>query len=270
MTDISNNPEFDNLIFSIQELETELADLVFDRDRLLYHICPNLQAEYMLKIGKLEYAIFEYQCEILRTKRKIEIIQAFINRKQSYSIVEIEEQLEIEYQEYSRKLLEKQKEIEEARLKKSNRGRLLTDEEATELKKLYTQIVKKLHPDINPNTTEEQHGQFIDAVNAYKNADLTELRIIFLLLDKIFITDNANTMEKLLSKKEELVKEKNFLTSEIFTIKGSFPYCIKDLLQDKNSLQNKIVELSDLLDSLKEQQKNIETRMESMLKSANE
>ena len=163
MNDIIINPEYDDLLSLIQQIETELSELVHDRDRLLYHICPKLQTEYMLSVGKLEYAVFEYQCKILRTKRKIDIIQAFINREQQYNIAEIEIQLDREYRKYTGKLLEKQKEIESARLKNSSYGKLLTEEESSELKKLYTLIVKKLHPDINPNTTEKQHFQFIDA-----------------------------------------------------------------------------------------------------------
>ncbi|MDR0302529.1 MAG: hypothetical protein LBI04_09500, partial [Treponema sp.] len=117
MNDIARNPEYDDLLTLIQKLETELAELVHDRDKLLYHVCPKLQTEYMLKIGKLEYAVFEYQCKILRIKRKIDIIQAFLNKEQSYNIAEIEKQLDKEYQEYTEKLLEKQKEIERARRK---------------------------------------------------------------------------------------------------------------------------------------------------------
>ena len=263
MTEIVNNPEYDKLIASIQELETELADLVFDRDKLLYHTCPILQMEYMLKIGKLEYAVFEYQCKILCAKRKIEIIQAFLNREQSYKIEEIEQQLDKEYQEYTQKLLEKQKEIDEARFKKSNHRGFLSDEESTELKKLYTYIVKKLHPDINPNTTEEQHAQFNDAVNAYKNGDLSELRIIYMLLDKVSVTDT--TIEKLQSRKEALLNEVHFLAGEIRKLKEAFPYCIKDLLQNEDDLQKKVDELSTMLSELREQHENIKNRLDSMI-----
>jgi hypothetical protein len=137
MADIIINPEYEELVFLVQKLETELADLVFERDKLLYHVCPKLKTEYMLKIGKLEYAIFEYQCKILRTKRKIEIIQAQLNREQPYNIDDIEKQLDIEYKEYIEKLLEKQKEIDQARFKNESTGRPLTDDENAELKKLY-------------------------------------------------------------------------------------------------------------------------------------
>jgi hypothetical protein len=266
MSDIIINPEYDDLLSLIQQLETELAELVYDRDRLLYHICPKLQTEYMLSIGKLEYAVFEYQCKILRIKRKIEIIQAFLNREQSYNIAEIEIQLDKEYREYAEKLLEKQKEIQKARLKNSSYGKPFTEEEASELKKLYTLIVKKLHPDINPNTTEKQHCQFVDAVNAYKNANLSEIRIIYLLLEKTTDTETVNSIDKLKTKKDLLHNEKNYLLDEIQKIKEMFPYSVKDLLQDKEKMQHKIDELSNLLAEYQEQYVIIENRLRGMLK----
>ncbi|MDR2510800.1 MAG: hypothetical protein LBC77_09180, partial [Spirochaetaceae bacterium] len=184
MAEIIRSPEYEKLVSSVYELEEELAGLLHERDQLLFHICPKIQADYMLKIGKIEYAIFDYQCRILRIKRKIELIQSFLNRGEPYDILEIEKQLDREYQDYIKKLLDKQKEIDNARAEAGAKGRRLTEEEAAELKRLYTQIVKKVHPDINPDSTEEQHAQFIDAVNAYRNADLSEMRIIFLLLEK--------------------------------------------------------------------------------------
>jgi flagellar capping protein FliD len=270
MNEIARNPEYDSLLSSIQKLETELADLVYERDMLLYHVCPKLKAEYMLKIGKLEYAVFEYQCKILRIKRKIEIIRSFTNREQSYDMGEIEKQLDREYKEYTNKLLEKQKEIDSARLKSSSYGKPLTDEEAAELKKLYTLIVKKLHPDINHDSTPEQQGHFIDAVNAYKNADLSEFRIIYLLLEKAFSKKTEDTMEKLTKKKELLLNEKKYLSEEIQKIKEGFPYIIKDMLQDGTKLQQKIDELSTLLTECQEQYNALERYLEGILKNGHE
>jgi len=266
MNEIAKNPEYDNLLSLIQQLEKELAELVYDRDKLIYHLCPKLQTEYMLSIGKLEYAVFEYQCKILKSKRKIDIIQAFLNREQSYNIAEIEKQLDKEYQEYTKKLIEKQKEIESARLKNSSYGKTLTDEEASELKKMYTLIVKKLHPDINPNITEEQHAQFVDAVNAYKNANLSKLKIIYLLLEKTTVTETVNSMDKLITRKELLLNEKEYLLNEIQNIKETFPYTVKDLLQNEAEMKNKIDELSNQLTEYQEKYNIIENRLKDMIK----
>ena len=268
MNHLTPHPEFQALLSSIQLLETELSDLVYERDNLNYHVCPKIQTEYMLKIGKLEYSIFEYQCNILRVKRKIEMIQAALNREQPYNINEIDKQLDEEHKEYTKKLLEKQKEIDEARLKKDSIGKPLSKEESSELKKLYTQIVRKLHPDINPDTTEEQHKQFNDTVNAYKRADLSEIRIIYLLLEKISAKDaeTENSMDKLKSKKEMLLNEKDYLLSSIQQIKDTFPYCVLDLLQNNEKLQKKIDELSLLLTENRGQYENIENRLKIMIK----
>lgn len=266
--DLIKNPEFEKLVSHVQELESELASLVCDRDVLIYHTCPALKAEYMLKLGKLEYAIYEYQCKIRRTKRKIEIIRSFKNRDQSYNIVKIDEQLDKEYEEYTQKLLEKQKEIDDARDRISNE-RPLTKEESSEIKKLYTQIVKKLHPDINSNTTEEERRQFSDAVEAYKKGDLAELRVISLLSEKTSFTSftkTTNSMDILKTKKEMLLKQKKKLADKIQEIKNTFPYNIRNLLLNKIALENKIDDLSDLLNISREQYKEAENKLEAIQK----
>jgi hypothetical protein len=221
----------------------------------------------MLKIGKIEYSIFEYQCKILRLKREIEIIQSYKNKEQSYVIAEIEKQLDIEYQEYTSKLLEKQKEIEEARFRKSNSGLLLPDEDAEELRKLYVEIVKKTHPDINHNLTEEQHGHYIDAVNAYKNGDLKEMKIIYLLLEKTLVNSisSENSIDKLNKRYDSLSNVKEYLSIEIERIKDSFPYNVMDLLANENKLKVKIEELSNKLTFYVEQFNALEIRLQEVL-----
>jgi hypothetical protein len=267
MAEIIRNPEYEKLVSSVHELENELAELVHERDTLFFHICPEIQAEYMLKIGKIEYAIFDYQCRLLRIRRKIELMQAFLNRGEPYSIIEIEKQLDREYQDYTNKLLEKQKEIDNARAHAGAKGRLLTEEESAELKQLYTRIVKKLHPDINPDSTEEQHAQFIDAINAYQNADLSEMRIIFLLMEKTAgtVMVSKNTMNELCARKEKLFQEKEYLLKTIEKTKQTFPYIAKELLQDNAKLQKKIDELATVLSDCKEKYSAIEGRLKTMI-----
>jgi hypothetical protein len=266
MAEIIRNPEYEKYVSSVHELENELAELVHERDTLLFHICPKIQTEYMLKIGKIEYAIFDYQCRILRIKREIELIQAFSNRGEPYTIIEIEKQLDREYQDYTNKLLEKQKEIDTARAYAGAKGRLLTEEESAELKRLYILIAKKLHPDINPGSTEEQHAQFIDAVNAYQNADLSEMRIIFLLMEKTAgtVLDSKNTMKELCARKEKLLQEKNYLLKTIEKIKQTFPYTAKALLQSDEKLREKIDELAAVLSDCKEKHSDVEDRLKAM------
>jgi len=267
MNNITTHPEHDKLIDNIQELENHLAILVKSRDKLLFHIGPKLHTEYMLKVGKLEYAIFDYHCKILRLKRKIEMIQSCLNRDISYNIDEIEDQLEKEFYEYNIKLKEKQNEIEKARLRNSSFGRTLTDEESSELRRLYTEIVKRLHPDLNPDLTVEQHGQYIDAVNAYKNADLTELRIIYLLLEKTTRTRSylGTSLDKLTDRHKSLLIEKDHLISEIDLIKKRFPFIYINLITKKGKLNKLINELSEQLSCYCDQYNSLEIKLQEVI-----
>jgi hypothetical protein len=129
-----------------------------------------------------------------------------------------------------------------------------------------------LHPDINHDSTPEQQAQFNDAVNAYKKADLSELKIIYLLLEKTHSNnkETESTMEKLAKRKELLLNEKKYLSEEIQKTKEEFPYNIIDLLQDKTKIQQKIDELSNLSTECQEQYKTIESHLEVILKNGRE
>lgn len=169
-------PDFEKLKNEVEKMRTELSMLLLERDELQFVICKNIETEYMLNLGSIEYRAYEAQCLSLRLKRKIELIQAKKNRQEKVIISAIEETLDTEFAEYQKRLDEQINKMNDA-LKRS-KAEVLTDEENKELKKLYRKIVKALHPDINPDVSETQVNLFDNAVQAYKNGDLNTLRII--------------------------------------------------------------------------------------------
>ena len=48
-------PDFQKLKDDVAKLRTELSMLLLERDELQYVICKNIEMEYMLKLGSLEY-----------------------------------------------------------------------------------------------------------------------------------------------------------------------------------------------------------------------
>ena len=169
-------PNFEKLKSEVEKMRTELSMLLLERDELQFVICKNIETEYMLKLGSIEYKAYEAQCAALRLKRKIELIQAKKNRQEKVIISAIEETLDSEFAEYQKQLNEQIDKMNDA-LKRS-KAEVLSDEDNKELKKLYRKIVKALHPDINPDVSEAQVQLFDNAVSAYKSGDLGTLRII--------------------------------------------------------------------------------------------
>ncbi len=115
----------------------------------MFHECRNIESQYILKFGALEYKVYSLECDYLKLKRKLELIIARHNRQEKILMPEIDSILDAEFQEYKEKLDEKMGQINEALKWKD--GSPLSDEEAKELKSLYRKIVKKLHPNINTN-----------------------------------------------------------------------------------------------------------------------
>ena len=152
-------PDFEKLKSEVEKKRTELSMLLLERDELQFVICKNIETEYMLKLGSIEYKAYEAQCAALRLKRKIDLIQAKKNRQEKIIISAIEETLDEEFAEYQKQLDEQIDKVNAA-IKRS-KAEVLSDEENKELKKLYRKIAKALHPDINPDVSEAQ-GQLFD------------------------------------------------------------------------------------------------------------
>ena len=136
--------------------------------------------KYMLELGNLEYKAYESMCYMLRLKRKMELIQAKKNRLEKVVLIEIEKQLDREFALYQETLNVQIEKMNEAL--ERNEAEFLSQEEGKLLKKLYRNIVKVLHPDINPNVTEEKIQLLNQAVTAYKNGNLKTLEIIAVMM----------------------------------------------------------------------------------------
>lgn len=242
--DLILSQEFEELKKEIEKLRTELSILLLERDELQFIICKNIEMKYMLKLGDLEYKTYEAQCTALRLKRKIELIQAKKNRQEKINISEIEKILDKEFEEYQDQLEEQIHKINDA-LKRS-KGKILTDEEIKEIKKIYRKIVKVLHPDMNPKVTKEQLRLFVNAVAAYKDGDLDTLKFINEIISDNKLHD-INNDDNPVDKKEHLQRAIKSVKMSIEHIKSEFPYTMKDIVEDEELIKQNRQKLEDAL-----------------------
>lgn len=258
-------PEFEELKNETEKLRTELSMLMLERDELCMVECKNIEMAYMLKLGSLEYKVFETQCSFLRLKRKVELIQAKKNRQEKVNIQDIETLLDNEFAEYQGKLEEQLNKMNSA-LDRS-KGKFLSDEDARELKQLYHKIVKALHPDLNPNLTPAQHGLFYRAVSAYENGDLDSMRIIAEMLpDTARTKPHEDAMSELIKERDRLKKLIETVKENIEKIKSEYPYNVKDLVRNEEKIAERRAELKNALEQYEEAIKSYKDRIEELLR----
>lgn len=261
------NDEYKKLLDEIKSLKEQLLEKITTQDRLIYHTCKALECEYVTKLGVYEYKIFEFQCKILRIKRKIELIQSKLNRGEPVIIFQIDKILDDEFNSYKEKLESYYENINMAI--DFMKAETLSDEDMKEFKKMYRAIVKKLHPDLNQNLTDKEKELFLKTVEAYESGDISTLRVIYAITIEIIDSGEekilSNSIEKLKIQKSDLIKQIEQVVNNIEKIKNSFPYNQKDLLSNETLMKEKIEEYKADLDYCKEIYSQYNKKLDEML-----
>ena len=259
------SPDFEKLKSEVEKLRTELSMLVLERDELVLVECKNIEMAYMLTIGGLEYKAYEIQCAIRRLKRKAELIQAKKNRQEKVDPAEIDTLLDVEFSEYQAKLEELVNKMNAA-IERSH-GKVLSDEEARELKKLYRAIVKALHPDLHPGIEEAKIRLFQNAVTSYENGDLNGLRVIHAMISgPAFSGDEPDAISELIKEKERITGLIQAVRDRIADAKSRYPYTLKPMIQSREKTEARKAELEESIRQLNEQLAAYTERIQAMLR----
>lgn len=161
---------------------------------------------------------------------------------------------------------DKEEESEEAPKKKVSPNQ--------EMKELYHKIVKALHPDMNPDATEQEKVLLDEAIKAYADGNLDRLREIAEIIDDKDISarfkDNSEDIAELKKLREQLIKQKEGLRINIENIKNSFPYNMVDFLSDEDAVAARQQELLQIIDSCNSTIKSLNERIALLEKEMNE
>ena len=235
------SPEIIKLQTEVTTLEKELGKVILEQDEMVNAIKPNLEAEYQKTIGFKELECLENEIASRRLKRQIELIQAAVNRQEEIDPVKVEKQLDDEFQEWYEKVEAQYKKVKEAQDRIEG---LMSDEENEEFKKLYRQLVFKLHPDLNPNQSKDEVNLWHPVQLAYQGGDLEEMRSLMIILESqdgsVELSSSKDILEKRKTKLSDQIQK---TINKLSDMGNEFPFNMAKNLADKDWVSAKLEEI---------------------------
>jgi len=241
--------EFEEAKRKLEELGREYAALLAEYDELTGTVRANLESEYMMLIGRKEHQLFSLQIHLQQLKREIALYQAAANQGKSVSGETVRRIIEKEFAEYRTLLHEQQKKIRQAEA--LHFAKKLSAAESKELKELYHDLVRKLHPDLNPGLPPEAGVLWQKIVEAYKSWDWQELNMLadmaYELLDRKEIRIRELTgMDAVLEQQQKISAKIGTVKLKIQELRSRPPFTYEKLLSDPGAVKAKRRELDEL------------------------
>lgn len=242
------HPEDQALREEIARLRASLTLLLLQKDDLLLVQNRRIEAAYLRRFGALELKVYESWCDCLRAKRKARLLRAGVNRREREDPERIERQLDEELAEYREKLEERFQKVAGVMEKREGPG--LSAGGQKELKTLFRQAVKALHPDLHPNES-LQHAELLhQAMRAYRSGDLNGLRAVCDAMEPVG-ERQCDTLEELRAELRRLRMNLRTHDRELEQLKKSYPYSARVYLEDEERGRAREAELTEQLRALR-------------------
>ena len=211
-------------------LREELAHLLTQEYELLHLIKPNLLALYQQKIGAWEIRCLQAQISAGWTRRRLEMARACIQRGQVPDWAEIDHHLELEFLAWQQRLREA---VETLCAAEQRMAQLLTPADNREIRKLYYALVKRLHPDLHPESDENRRRLWLQVQDAYQSGDLEQMRALSLLGEQTVATEDGGSLEALHRQGKTLRRQVAALHERIDRIEDRAPFPLRKQLADE-------------------------------------
>ncbi len=216
---------------------------------------------YIREFGDLILELFQLKMESIRKKKTIEYCQALANKGESIDQNALQAYLAKELAEYNKQLKKMIRDNEAA--KNSSR---VTEAVMLKIKRIYHNLVKKIHPDINPvtNENEELKSLWQRLIVAYNCNDLKEMEEIEVIVNALLAKLDLGTIDVTIPNIDEKIAE---LEKEIERIKTTDPYRYKYILEDPDAVSRKEEELRKEIREYEDYGKQLDEYLNGLLQN---
>ena len=255
MNEIGYNTEYQKLQLRYAALRESFANQVEGYDHYVTVIGPQLKGKYMVMIGQFEFRGFELTVEIKRLQRMLTLRQSALNKGEKPDAAAITRQVDQEMQKYMRTVRKNIELINDA--VKEMEAERLSESESLELRTMYLDAVKHLHPDANLGLPQSAVNLWIHIQAAYEMKQWDAFRFLCATVDGVVSgekTFDASTdgMEALKNAVAALEKRCAELQKRQRELVSKPPFIYQEMLDDPEEVKLRQGELFDKIASLEE------------------
>lgn len=255
------HPEYALLILEVNELKEEIADLIVERDTLVNYVCRDLEIDYLLKIGSLEYKLAVAENKYQKNLRKLELIEEKHGQNLPIHVTQIDKKVMNEFK--------KQDKIEKNMLADIDFAIEMTTLEMfdydliQEMNLDYFKLQKLYNPIFDIDVSTEKEKIYNKIEKYYQRGNLKKLHKLAESYeeDDIF-QDEISNLKKLRDKYYNVLTE---IRREVRKIKNSFPYNQRLILKDEILCRRKKDHLNRQIIQVNSENKKLEKKIQQKL-----
>jgi hypothetical protein len=251
MVNSSNNNK-EALLGHFNILSTAYIKLLNDKDVLQEWGRPQLEALYSMRIGVFQLEQLQLELRIKALKRKIEMVRSMITRNLPLDVGAIEMQIAVELSDAELEVMQAATRIENSKAMLSH---LDSPQRSAELRTIFKQMAKLLHPDVNPALSVEQQEIWHKVKGAYEEGDLEKLKALQVIYEKEISNSQRLigelTEEQIALRNEVLSEGIKQLENEINLIRCSFPFDMEENIKDEAWVAERQQEIKEIVNQLR-------------------
>lgn len=239
------HPDWVNLREICEALRSQIATALAER-HVLEASRTVVLGRYAEAFGERMTRLHELEIEAARLKREIELIQANLNAGREIDFDGIQDTLEAEFAEWQSKLEDEAREMEKQRAVLDH---LLDPETSRELRRLYRVLVRRLHPDLNPDQSEASVELWHQVRLAHDFRDLGELQALDTLTNDDDAGVPADSADSLRSFEAKLREQLENALQKMADLRKTWPFDQLPLLNDKVATVDRQTELDGRIEA---------------------
>ena len=256
------HPEYALLIIEINDLKNDIANLIVEKDWLIYYVCKELRIDYTLKIGSLEYKLFLIEKRYTKNLRKLELLREAQKNKIDINIEKIEQKVNNEFKKMDEPEKEMLGDLDYAILMSSKE--YFDDDLLEEMSDDYFKLQKMYNPIFDFSQDEERKKTYKKIKKYYEKGNYKKLKKLAEDYDENDIFQDE--IENLKIIKEKYLEIEEIYEKEIRKIRNSFPYNQKSILEDENLCRRKKDKLNRQIIETDIENRKIEKKIKNFLK----